>query len=112
MSKQTDNNLLSIITRPVQPGDERSGVSNTTVADEDVLAQEVTEILSITRYRNGEVKEENLAQVVQNIEILLKQIFKNQAVKKMYTRYQNIRSAYVAKHKIRDKYNDVVLVNF
>ena len=48
MSKQTEKNLPSIITRPVQPGDERSGAANTTIADEDMLAQKVTEMLSIT----------------------------------------------------------------
>ena len=52
-----------------------------------MLAQKVTEMLNITRYRNGEVNEEDLAQVVKNTEILLKQSIKNQAVKKMYTHY-------------------------
>ena len=87
MSKQTEKNLPSIITRPVQPGDERSGAANTTIEDEGMLAQKVTEMLSITRYKNGEVNEEDLAQVVKNTEILLKQSIKNQAVKKMYTHY-------------------------
>ena len=87
MNNQTEKSLPLIITRPVQPGDQRSGVANTTIADEDMLAQKVTEMLNITRYRNGEVNEEDLAQVVKNTEILLKQSIKNQAVKKMYTHY-------------------------
>ena len=32
MNNQTEKNLPSIITRPVQPGDERSGVANTNIA--------------------------------------------------------------------------------
>ena len=49
MSNQTENNLPFIITRPVQPGDERSGGANTTIEDEDMLAQKETEMLIITR---------------------------------------------------------------
>ena len=73
MSNQTEKNLPSIITRPVEPGDERSGATNTTVEDEDMLAQKVTEMLSITRYKDGEVNEEDLDHVVKNTEIHLKQ---------------------------------------
>ena len=101
MSNQIERNLPSTIIRPVQPGDERSGVANTTIADEDMLAQKVTEILIIIRYRNEEMNEENLVQVVKNTEILLKKSFKNQVVKKKYTCYQNIWAAYVAKHDIK-----------
>ena len=112
MSNQTERNLSSIITRPVQPGDERSCAANTTIEDEDMLAQKVTEMLSITIYKNGEVNEEDLAYVVKNTEILLKQSFGNHAVKTMYTSYQNMWTVYVAKHDIKDEYNDVMLVSF
>ena len=111
MNNLTEKNLPSIITRPLQPGDERNGVANTTIADEDMLAQKVIEMLNITRYRNGEVNEEDLAQIVKN-KILIKQSFKNQEVKKMYTCIQNMWAAYVAKHDIKDEYNDATFVSF
>ena len=72
----------------------------------------MTEMISITRYKNGEVNEEDLAHVVKNTEILLKQSFGNRAVKRMYTRYQNMWAAYVVKHDIKDEYNDVMVVSF
>ena len=105
MSNQKEKNLPSIISRPVQLGDERSGAANITIEDEEMLAQKVTEMLSITRYKNSEVNEEDL-------KILLKQSFRNHAVKRMYTRFQNMWAAYVAKHDIKDEYNDVMLVSF
>ena len=39
MSEKTDKNLSSTITKSVQPCDEKSDVSNTTVEDEDILAK-------------------------------------------------------------------------
>ena len=83
MSEKTDKNLPSIITRPVEPGDERSGATNTTIEDEDMLAQKVTEMLSIIRYKNGEVNQEDLEHVAKNTKILLKQSFRNHSVKRM-----------------------------
>ena len=111
-SNKTEKNIPSIIIRPVQAGDEIIGAANTTIVDEDMLAQKVIEVLSITRQRNGEVHEEDLAHIVKNAEILFKQSFKNQAVKKMYTRYQKMWAAYVAKHDNKDEYNDVMLLIF
>ena len=85
MRIQTEKTLLSIITRPIEPGDEISGATNATVGDEDMLAWKVTEVLSETRHKNGEVNEEDLEHVVKNTEILLKQSFGNHSVKRMYT---------------------------
>ena len=112
MSNQTEKSLPSIITRPVERGGERSSATNTTVEDEDMLQQKVTEMLSITIYKKGEVNEEDLEHVVKNTKILLKQSFGNHSVKRMYTHYQNMWAAYVAKHDIKDEYNDVMLVSF
>ena len=64
MKNQTEKNLPSIITRPVQPGDEGSSAANTTITDEEMLAQKVTEMLNITIYSNGEVTEEVLLKVL------------------------------------------------
>ena len=75
MSSQTEKNLPPIITRPVQPDDEWNGAANTSIEDEYMLVQKVTEMLIITRYKNGEVNEEDLAHVVKNTKILLNQIF-------------------------------------
>ena len=69
----------------------------------------------VIRNRNSEVNEEDLAHVVKNTEILLKQSFKNHAVKRMllkHTCYQNMWATYVAKHGIKDVCNDVMLVSF
>ena len=41
ISNQTEKNLPSIITRPVQPDDERSSAANTTIEDEDMCHREV-----------------------------------------------------------------------
>ena len=41
MNNETDNKLHSI--RPVQPGDERSGVANTNIVDKAMLTQKITE---------------------------------------------------------------------
>ena len=60
--REKDKNLPSIITRPIQPGYE--SVSTTTASENDFLPKKVTEMLSITRYTNGEVNKENIAQVV------------------------------------------------
>ena len=47
MSNQTEKNLPSIITRPVQPGDERSGATNKYVAKKSLTfnAEEIQEVL-------------------------------------------------------------------
>ena len=42
MSEKTDKNLPSIITRPVEPGDERSGATNTTVEGKGVFRTQVS----------------------------------------------------------------------
>ena len=41
MSNQTEKNLSSIITRPVQPGYDKSGAANTTIADKDICHRQV-----------------------------------------------------------------------
>ena len=52
------------------------------------------------------------AVVKKNKEVLLKSYYKDKAMRKMYTHYQNMWKTIVANEQIKKKYNDVSLVNF
>ena len=59
------------------------------------------EILSISRVRKGQVDDEDLYEVFKNADILLQKNYKNEQVRKMYTRYQNLWMMFVAKKNVK-----------
>ena len=111
MSKLNDH-LPSITTMDCTYCSERSGGKATTVIDDETIPKKVEEMLCFTRMSGKEVNEEDLQAVVKNTEVLLKSYYKNEHVRKMYTRYQNMWRTYVAKEKIENEYNDICLVKF
>ena len=71
MSKKTNNYLPSITTRPIQSGGESSGAKDTRNVDDEMLPIFFYEILSIMRYKNAEVNEDDLKIVEPNTTSLL-----------------------------------------
>ena len=112
MSNKRDKNLPSITTM-VTHGDKRSGDCFTTENEEETfLAIKVREMLNISRVKKGQVDDRDLSEVVNNTAILLKENHKNEQVRKMYTRYQNLWMTFVAKENMDDEFNDIKLVKF
>ena len=68
-----------------------------------MLAQKVRKMLSITRVRKGQADEQDLSEVVKDTAVLLKENYKNEQVRKMFTCYQNLWMTFVAAHT--SKYN-------
>ena len=105
-------NLPSITARPEQPGNERSGALSTTKITEETMPDLVRDMLMLARIKDNEVNEKDLEEVVENTNVLLKQHHKDESVRKMYTRYQNLWSTFVANNNIENEYDDVMLVKF
>ena len=97
----------------VTHGGKRSGDCFTTENEEEtLLAIKVREMLNISRVTKGQVDDRDLSEIVKNTAILLRENHKNEQVRKMYTRYQNLWMTFVAKESMDDEYNDVKLVKF
>ena len=104
--------MPSIIARPVEPGSERSGAKSTTKMTEETVPNIEKNMLVLTRYKNNEVNEKDLEDVVENTNALINEHYKNNAVRKMYTGYQNLWSTFVANNNIENEYDDLMLVKF
>ena len=111
MSKAKEN-LPSITTMDETYCSERSGALDTTVIDDETIPKKVEEMLSFSRMSGKEINEEDLQTVVRNTEVLLKDYFANDVLRRMYTHYQNMWQTFVAKEKIENECNDICLVQF
>ena len=69
-------NLLSTTVRLVQPGSERSGAFSTTKMTEETAPKIVKDMLVLARYKDNEVNENDLEDVVENTNALIKQHYK------------------------------------
>ena len=111
MSK-ANKNLPSITTMDETYCSERSGALGTTVVNDETIPKKVEEMLGFSRMSGKEINEEDLQAVARNTEVLLKDYYANDDVRRMYTRYQNMWRTFVAKEKIENEYDDIRLVQF
>ena len=112
MSKaKANDNLPSITTMDQTYCSERSGALGTTIND-DTIPDKVEEMLGFTRMNGKEINEVDLQAIVKNTEVLLKDYYGNDDVRRMYTRYQNMWRTFVAKEKLENEYDDIKLVQF
>ena len=105
MSKQED--LPSITTRKGGPGGERSSA---TVGDTAMIVKEVDEFLDLARIEDGVINPQDIESLIEKTSSMLVENKKDVRVKKMYTRYQNLWTEFVAKNNVLDEYNDIELV--
>ena len=106
-NQMANENLHSITTMVCNHCNEKSGTPSTSYIDDETILKRVGEILGFTRMNNGEFNEEDLQSVVKNTEVLLKSYHKNEAVRKIYMRYQNMWRTYAVKEQIEDEYNNI-----
>ena len=103
-------NLPSTTARPIQPGSKRSSAKSTTGITEDSVPKIVKDMLVLARSKDNEVNDKDLEDVMENTSALIKQHYKNESVRRMYTRYQNLWSTFGANHNIENEYDDLMLV--
>ena len=108
MSKLDQENLPSITTRGNDSGDERSSVMKE--KDTAVFAREVADMMDLTRIEKGELNKIDLVSMIDKTEKIVLKKKKDVKVKKIYTRYQNLWTAFVANNNIENEYDDVVIV--
>ena len=104
------NDLPSTATRNEIPGDERSSVSKD--KDTALFSAAVDGMMDLTRIENGEINKLDLESIIAKTENMVLEKKKDVRVKKMYTRYQNLWTAYVANNNIENEFDDVALVKF
>ena len=109
MSEQDWENLPSITTRENDDGGQRS--SAITEKDTAVFAREVDGVIDLTRPEKDKLNKIDLESKIEKEKIVLKKI-KDIKVKKMYTCYQNLWTAFVANNNIVNEHDDVALVRF
>ena len=85
--RKAKDHLPSITTMDYTYCSERSGAPSTTVIDNENIPKKVGKMLGFTRMNDKEVNEKDLEAVVKNTENILKSYYKNEEVRKMYTRY-------------------------
>ena len=76
-------NLPSATTRPVQPGSDSSGAKSTTSITEDSVPKIVKDMLVLARYKDNEVNEKDLEDVVENTNAPIKQYYTNEVPKSL-----------------------------
>ena len=94
----TNKNLPSTTTMPSKAAGERGGGFPTTYKEENNQVKEAVEdLLDVTRPTNKEIHDDDVENVIKVTESLLKQSYKNEKTRKMYTRYQNLWNTFAAK---------------
>ena len=111
MSKQgQEENLPSITTRKNGAGGERSSVNKE--KDTALFAREVDGMMDLTRIEKGELNKIDLESMIAKTEKMVLKEKKDVKVKKIYTHYQNLWTAFVANNDKENENDDVTLVRF
>ena len=70
---------------------------------EETIPKIVKDMLVLARYKDNEVNEKELEDVVENNNALIKQHYKNESIRKMHTRYQTLWSTFAANNNIENE---------